>query len=536
MNKISIKDLESLYDEKISPKLDLSLKNNEKIDVVLRNKTVFISINDEFKFKGEFYTQCEKLIFIKENHSKLSFWNAPKMIVDLHQDFKIESSNFQLIGDLTTKTNQEYVKNWIKKSHVRDKLPQLVKNTIFVLSKQRCQFCGKNLDSHIIHNRIGKGFADYAQIAHIEGAGFDGPRANLNKEDCDNVDNLMLLCYECHREIDFVRPDDFSVEYLKAIKQEQQVRVATLLNSLSYPIVFPLKILAALSPADHITANKLEIATALMKTGYSIPQEYWQKDLFEVPESTTHYTSVHEPFYWENLFKIIKKDIETINYYFDCSKKHPNSKGLALFCHHGISELILLGRILSDTATVHLYQKHRFVNSDFYWSWPNEDDKSGNNDIQFTTRTLKEPILNQNEEALLLIEVSGVIKEENLPLSLYNKDYTIPTLKIESDKINKEATAISSTEALLRFKDEVNKAINVLQENWKCKKIHIINLSPATTNVVIGQSLQDRHHAEIVCYERHKDSNVQSPTIVINNKEACFFDNPSICLTLRTDI
>jgi hypothetical protein len=533
MTQISINDLQSLSDENIKIELELSLKNNDSIDIVLRNKSVFIAINNEFKFKGEFYKKCEELICMKKNLPKICFWEAPHAITNLYKNFTIEAQKFNKIGNLLLTNNKEQIKDWIKKSHVRDKLPQEVKNTIFVLSKQRCQFCGKNLDSHIIHNRIGKGFADYAQIAHIEGAGFDGPRANLNKEDCDNVDNLMLLCYECHREIDFVRPDDFSVEYLKTIKREQQAKVSTLLNSLSYPIVFPLKILAALSPSDQITANNYEIAEALMETGYSIPEEYWKKDLFEVPKSTTHYSSVHESFYWENLFKIIKQDINTINHYFDCSKKHHNSKGVALFCHHGISELILLGRILGDTATVHLYQKHRIINSDFYWTWPNKNDKSGNNDIQFYQKILKKPNLPNTDEALLLIEVSGNIKEENIPTYLYdqgNSNYKIPTLKIESNKVNKEATAISSLDSLSRFRNEVNSAINLLQENWKCNKIHIINLSPTTTNVVIGQSLQDRHHAEIICYEKNKESNIQTPTIGITQTHAYFYNNRNITL------
>lgn len=534
MSKILINDIKGLYDEDLKTKLDLFLKNNDKLDIVLRNKTVFISVNNEFKFKGELYKECEKLIFRKENISKVFLWEAQTISNELYSDFKVESQNFNYLGDLTTKLNQEKLSTWIKKSHARNNLPDKAKNEILVLSKQRCQICGKNLDSDTISKKIGKGLADYGQIAHIEGAGFDGPRANINKENCDDVENLMLLCYGCHREIDFIRPDDFSVDYLKAVKKDQENTVSALLDSLQNSAVFPFKILGSLYPNDKTTINNFEIATALKKAGFRPPELPCPEDLFKVPQSTDRPSEVHSSFYWQSMFKVIQNDMRIFNSYFERSQKHYNSKGVGLFCYHGISELILLGRLIGDSSSITLFQKHRDANHNFFWEWPNQNDKSNNSDIEFESQILRPKNETNEKEALLIIEVSGTVKEESLPNYLYeNITYLKPTLKIQTNKQNKEVTAISTQESLQKFKMELYSAINTIQDKWNCSKIHIINISPTSTNVVIGQSLQDRHHSEIICYERNKDTQKQEPTIGIDNKKAYFYSESSVYLSFN---
>ena len=514
MNRYYVKDLVSLNDKEMKVLIELALKNNEKIDIVLRKKTVFISIDNIIKAKGELYKESQKTI--NKNMEKITFWESFSNSNDLILDFLEESKSFSFIGKI--KLNKVKIDKWILKSHVRTKIPEEARNEILVKSKQRCQICIKNLDSNIISKKIGKGLADYAQIAHIEASSFDGPRSNLDKDDCNNVENLMLLCYECHRDIDFINPDEYTVEYLKKIKIDQEESVELLLNSLENPKAFPLKFFGSLYPADQTTINTQEIAIALKNCKLSIPSDYCRQSLFEVPKSSNRPLDVHTSFYWKNMLNIIKKDVSTINYYLGVANTHPNSNGVALFCYHGISELIILGRLIGDSSNVHLFQKHRDENFIFNWTWPNSNDKSGHNNIEFETE-----ILNSQgksvKEGLLLIEISGKIETESLPNNLYDKDYLLPTIKIKTNMKSKYSTAISSLDSLTKIKNEIKNAIKTIQEDWGCTKVNIISISPTTCNIVIGQLMQDRHHPEIVCYEVNKIDKKQSPTIIISTNK-----------------
>src|SRR5438094_5378262 len=57
-------------------------------------------------------------------------------------------------------------------------------------------------------------------IAHIEAASDDGPRANLalSGRDRDSYDNLILLCKNCHARLDGQK-NTHSVEFIRHLKQ-----------------------------------------------------------------------------------------------------------------------------------------------------------------------------------------------------------------------------------------------------------------------------------------------------------------------------
>jgi len=94
----------------------------------------------------------------------------------------------------------------------------------------RCEFSGCNRllgQSVVTQEQV-----NVAEKAHIYAFSADGPRGNdgVSAEMLNSVDNLMLVCHDCHRTIDQRRDGGrYSVDRLQKMKHdhEQRVEIAT---------------------------------------------------------------------------------------------------------------------------------------------------------------------------------------------------------------------------------------------------------------------------------------------------------------------
>jgi hypothetical protein len=69
---------------------------------------------------------------------------------------------------------------------------------------------------------------NYGQRAHIVAFREEGPRGRESErpEDIDSLENLLLHCPECHKEIDD-HPVDFPRAHLEKMKAEHETRIDT---------------------------------------------------------------------------------------------------------------------------------------------------------------------------------------------------------------------------------------------------------------------------------------------------------------------
>nr|WP_314054064.1 HNH endonuclease [uncultured Neisseria sp.] len=84
----------------------------------------------------------------------------------------------------------------------------------------RCCICKRELIKK--NERNSRKLTLVGEIAHIVGSKKSAPRgeSDLTQQERDDVDNLMLLCQEHHKEIDDAdNIEDYSVQYLKNIKE-----------------------------------------------------------------------------------------------------------------------------------------------------------------------------------------------------------------------------------------------------------------------------------------------------------------------------
>ena len=88
----------------------------------------------------------------------------------------------------------------------------------------RCEFAGCNdyLFEHLLTLKDG----NFSQHAHIVAFSEEGPRGRqrARPRNINSVDNLMLLCPQCHKLIDD-NPDDYPRSVLEKYKQDHEERV-----------------------------------------------------------------------------------------------------------------------------------------------------------------------------------------------------------------------------------------------------------------------------------------------------------------------
>lgn len=510
---IDLKNIKGLDDKELSENLKKDI--SKSIKIVLQHRTVLVFINDIFSYKGKFEGLCLKTINGKLNVSLFKIKYPTNQIDEIFSYIK----NLDIF-DINN------IAEWSKKASKRLNPNTETEKTLWSNAKEHCQICGRDLSMHYSTKQKG----NLAQIAHIEATGINGPRNNTELENTNELENLMLLCYDCHRVVDFISPEQYTIELLKKIKNEQEKRVKSLLNTLTNPHSYPIKICNRLYGNDLLTPTDSDIIDALNNKNLSISSDSLKKHLLE--NSNWDKKEGHNPKYWEDFFQIYKKQIIFIKDQIEQSNAHYNSGGISLFLYHGISEMVMLGNQFGDTVNINVFQKHRDENKEFNWTWPNEKDKSGQINLEFI------PNIEKNSsgelEGLLIVALSSDIDVNNLPNNLYNKDYVLPTIKIVSNQTIKKTTLIAKESDFEKAKITINQSLKKMKDEWRLNKIHLVIIAPQVINFHVGCAIQSKYQGEVVCYEKNTTSNLQEPTICIKDDLVYYYLNPRICLNLQS--
>lgn len=502
---IDLKNIVGLEEQDLCKRLQDDVVKNKNLKIIFQHRTVLVFVNNVFEYKGEFLNECVKIIKKSKN---ILLFKVKKVTNEVEEDF----SNIVNIGSIDILE----VNSWIK--NVKERL-DLDKKTIAMIwsnAKEHCQLCGIDLTSH--HSTKIKG--NYAQIAHIEACG-GGQRYNNDLENPNEIENLMLLCYPCHRIIDVINPEKYTSQILKEIKINNEAKVKLLLSSLKYKEATPLRISTRLLGDDYVYATDSHIIDALNQKQLSINSNFLSKTLLTNPLEEKR--TPHNSKYWNQFFAIYQKDSAFIN-----DQKNKSSE-LALFIYHGISDMIFLGSRFGDTVSVNLFQKHRKENDHFNWTWPNEKDMTDSKSLHFSSNIIKD--YNKEEEGLLLVTLTADINTDELPSNLYNNGYIIPTIKIESSE--KRVTVISKETDLKTVDNLLNESIKNMKDLWKLKKIHIIVIAPTVINFSVGRAIQARYQGNIICYEKNSITGIQEPTICIKDDIVYYVADEDIHLKLN---
>ena len=107
-------------------------------------------------------------------------------------------------------------------------IPPTTRMILFVQAGGRCEFNGCN--KYLLEHELTTQKCIIAEAAHIVAFSEQGPRGDIDSrpKDIHDVQNLMLLCHDCHELID-KNPDQYSMAILKGYKDahEDRIRLVT---------------------------------------------------------------------------------------------------------------------------------------------------------------------------------------------------------------------------------------------------------------------------------------------------------------------
>jgi hypothetical protein len=391
-------------------------------------------------------------------------------------------------------TLRAWVKHSDKQTGREGDVTPAIREELTYLAAWRCQFagCGVDLKHHAATGRIGR----FSYFAHIVAASAAGPRGDpvLSKQLASDPTNFLLLCDQCHRLIDKIDPARYTTEMLRRMREDSIAAVRGLLDSLRYEHAEVIAFIGNIAgqPGQFNMADAQEaLWAARLRTTDTKPRRFF--------DPGGHNYQVHSVAYWTSLFQVLKTDIPALQALLNGSRTGAARPRLAVYPLHGISVLLLVGRVLGDAAATHLFQPHRnALGGKTRWAWPQAADGDAPVQDKFRLKALR-PYAGENEAALLVCLTSDISADRLPEPSAGSGTLLLPTLQITGEVFDKDC--MQRPEDLQTFARVVDQAIQRLQDEWKVRKVHLFVSAPTTATVVIGQKMQARHHADYVCYE-----------------------------------
>ena len=360
----------------------------------------------------------------------------------------------------------------------RIKITKTVEKLLCVNAGGRCEFEGCN--KLLTVDKLTQKVQDSGMMAHIVAASDHGPRGNseLSEEERSKIENLMLLCYECHRRIDHEKVELYSTEKLLAMKEahEKRIRRSTAITpSLSTHLIFF---------STPIQGRTSRISLEDAKDAVLGTERYPEEDFFVIRGDELG-CDEETPTFMERVNSLTRDKLGTL------IKEAKSTTGkivtsLSVFALGTIPALINLGYLLGDLINVDIYQKKRNDN----WIWDSGSDE-GIPDDYFK---LASP-LNYKEDAAVNISLSGIITDEKI-YAVLGKDIPICHIKIDSPQLD----FLQTKTQFEHFERSWNLLLSVIRKQ-NLKKLHIFCAIPSSLAVLIGRTIHKKIDPEIFIYD-----------------------------------
>lgn len=343
-------------------------------------------------------------------------------------------------------------------------------NKLYILAGCRCQRCNKYLsEDKISHKYINNG-----NVAHIVASSEDGPRGNDKSfELSQDLNNLMLLCQECHKYIDD-NPLEFPSETLIRMKTEQEHRVSILLDSLDKQKTFFVRFTSSIKNKNSVYISRQNAIDAIVASGM-IP--YDQYGLEIIVNNSNKYKS---EIYWKETEKAIENNTQLIYTALEGKK----DVTLSIFPLAPIPMIIKLGNLLSDKQHVNIFQKYREPDS---WKWKSFELTN----TFITTKTYKD----RGNKVALIISISANIDQNRINII---DDYSV-IYHIRAEKIG--LNAIQSILDLESFWIEYTSVLDEVKNKDNSREVSLFLAIPVSVAFEIGRRHMTKTHPVMHIYD-----------------------------------
>ena len=326
----------------------------------------------------------------------------------------------------------------------------------------RCEFAGCNKPlwkSSVTNERV-----NIAQKAHIYSFSDVGPRGNdgVSPEDLNSLDNLILVCHECHQKIDATADGGrYPVSLVQEMKCEHERRVELVTG------IDPTKKSHVLLYGANIDEHSapLSFASAAMAM---FPQRYPASDHAISLGLHNSAVSDRDEQFWlterENLEKQFSRRVR--DRIADGEIVH-----LSVFSLAPQPLLIHLGTLLRDIIPCDVYQLHREPQG---WAWPSGKETPG--------YIIRKPQSKTGKPALVL-SLSATINASRIT-SVLGEDASIWVIAVETphnDLIKRREQLADLRSALRGIFDQIKSA------HGQSATLHIFPAAPVSACLEVGR-------------------------------------------------
>ena len=362
---------------------------------------------------------------------------------------------------LATQTGEAYIVSPCAREVTRY-IPVATQTELWGRAAGRCEFAGCNKPlwkSSVTGERV-----NIAQKAHIYSFSDGGPRGNdeVPPEDLNSIDNLILVCHECHRKIDAALDGGrYPASLLQQMKREHERRVEFVTGidptRKGHVLLYGANIGEHSAPLDFAGA-----ATAMF------PHRYPASDHAISLGLQNSAASDRDEQFWfterENLEKQFARRVR--DRIADGEIAH-----LSVFSLAPQPLLIHLGTLLGDIIPCDVYQLHREPQT---WVWPSGGDIPG--------YMIREP-QSKTGKAALVLSLSATIDLKRVTFVL-GEDASIWTITVQTphNDLMKSREQLAGLRAVLR---RVFDQIKFAQ--GQSAVLHIFPAAPVSACLEVGR-------------------------------------------------
>lgn len=356
-----------------------------------------------------------------------------------------------------------------------------VKLMIAARAAGHCQLrgCHSRLDVHHLTNTSG----GYGHFAHIIADSPDGPRGDpvLSPKLAEDPDNLMLLCFNCHRLIDQDDVAGHPVELLRTYKREHEERVARLMDITADHRVRVLIVkcnigtrFASISPKD---------AHRTILPRYPLDRD-WEIDLTRGQFDDTN----PDDLAWaaEQIRRQLRRLMQPVS-------SEPPTTDIEVFALLPIPLLMVLGTELGDIASVKVRQKLQEPDT---WLWQKH---KPTNTEPFAINEPVAPLPSEQEPTTvaLVLSISGTVHESEVERTLGSSACTWVIVASEPGR-----DFVRSLETLRKFGVVYRKCLARIRErHGPSARIHLFPAVPNSIAVECGRLLRPKADPAITVYD-----------------------------------
>lgn len=365
----------------------------------------------------------------------------------------------------------------------RKNIPDSIKLQLWAKSAGRCEFKGCN--KPVWYNGLTLSEGNFAEVAHIIAASEDGPRGTEQSDQLQiDFSNLMLLCQQCHKEIDD-NPEKYPAELLHSWKEEHEDRIEIQTNypediSKSTILLFSVNI-----GERTVPINPQAIRNAMFPK--------FPTDRKGIKIEARDFNRLGTPEQWQDFAEVrIKRKILR---YLDEGNDDVNIKHLSVFGIGPMPLLMYLGKCIGDTVPTDIYQSHRNIeNTSKTWSWQEE----ASVEVPYLVSCQQE---GTSETVLLKLAISDFIERDKYE-SLFFDNCSIYQITIPEPSQH----FLKSKKQLEIFSYEYRKLLNKIQaEHGKQCKIYILPAIPVSIALECGRVILPTKDPEIYVCEYYGD-------------------------------